>query len=105
MKILTRQEELVLLTVEQLGEESHLINIRQFLIDNSERDWSVSSVYVPLDRLTQIGYLNERIGDPIGKRGRRAVKYYSLSEEGKSALINLKELTHKFWRGLEGITG
>ena len=69
MKILTRQEELILLTVSQLGEESHLINIRQYLIDNTERDWSVSSVYVPLDRLRQEGFLNERIGDPIGARG------------------------------------
>ena len=103
MKILTRQEELILLTVEQLGQESHLINIRQYLIDNTERDWSVSSVYVPLDRLAQQGLLNERVGDPIGKRGRRAVKYYSLSNDGKKALAAMKELTGKFWEGLEGI--
>jgi len=104
LKILTRQEELILLTVHQLGDESHLINIRQYLIENTDRDWSVSSVYVPLDRLAQIGCLNERIGDPIGKRGRRAVKYYSLSEEGKEALANHRELTNRFWEGLEGIS-
>ena len=105
MKILTRQEELILLTVHQLGSESHLINIRQYLIDNTERDWSVSSVYVPLDRLKNEGCLRERIGDPIGKRGRRAVKYYSITEEGRKSLASIKELTHKFWEGLEGITG
>ncbi len=101
MKILTRQEELVLLTVDQLNDSSHLINIRQYLIDNSERDWSVSSVYVPLDRLTREGFLTERIGDPIGKRGRRAVKYYSLTDDGRQALINIKEITARFWKGLE----
>lgn len=104
MKILTRQEELILLTVHQLGDESHLINIRQYLIDNTDRDWSVSSVYVPLDRLSNEGYLNDRIGDPIGTRGRRAVKYYSLSEEGRKVLASVKELTNKFWEGLEGIS-
>ncbi len=103
MKILTRQEELILLTVHKLGNESHLIYIRNYLNENTDREWSVSSVYVPLDRLMKEGYLNERIGNPISDRGRRAVKYYSLSEDGRKALSNLKELTNKFWEGLEGL--
>ena len=105
MKILTRQEELILLTVHQLIPKAHLINIRQYLIDNTERDWSISSVYVPLDRLTREGYLKEKIGDPIGKRGRRAVKYYSLTKFGKESLNEMRELTSRFWEGLEGATG
>ncbi len=102
MKVLTRQEELILLTVHQLKDNSHLVNIRQYLIENTNRKWSVSSVYVPLDRLTREGYLTERKGGPIGERGRRAVKYYDLTDDGYKVLQNTRAVTTKFWEGLEG---
>lgn len=103
MRLITRQEELVLLAIHQLQGNSYLIRIRELLIENTGKDWSISSVYVPLDRLTKEGYLKEIIGNPTAKRGGKAIKYYELTDEGMSALAKLKALNETMWKGLEGL--
>ncbi|MFC2134335.1 PadR family transcriptional regulator [Bacteroidota bacterium] len=103
MRLLTRQEELVLLAIHLLQGNSYLIRIRELLIENTGRDWSISSVYVPLDRLTKEEYLKERIGNPTAKRGGKAIKYYQLTDEGMNALAKLKALNETMWKGLEGL--
>ncbi|OGU55518.1 MAG: hypothetical protein A2V66_07110 [Ignavibacteria bacterium RBG_13_36_8] len=103
MRLLTRQEELVLLAIHQLQGNSYLIQIREFLIENTGKEWSISSVYVPLDRLTKEEYLKEVIGNPTAKRGGKAIKYYQLTDEGMKALAELKALNETMWKGLEGL--
>lgn len=51
MKFLTRQEEQVLLAVFRLKDNACLISIQAHLSHLTVRDWSISSVYVPLSRL------------------------------------------------------
>lgn len=103
MKILTRQEELVLLSIYQLQGNSCLAVVRDFLIENTGKEWSVSSVFVPMDRLTREGYLKEEIKPTTSKRGGRPTKYYVVTEEGLNALTKLKELNATMWKGLEGL--
>ena len=103
MRYLTRPEELVLLTVYQLRENSSLIKIRQHLIEKTGKEWSVSSVYVPLDRLTRAGYLESYIGEPSARRGGKAVKYYKISENGREALSELKSIHDTMWRGIDNL--
>ena len=105
MRILTRQEELVLLSIHQLQENSCLVAVREFLIENTGREWSVSSVFVPMDRLTKEGYLTQRLEPSGSKRGGRPTKFYTLTEEGFEALSKLKTLNEAMWKGLEGLTG
>lgn len=103
MKLLTRQEELVLLSIFQLKGNSYLIKIREHLSETTGREWSISSVYVPLDRLTKGEYLKESIGNPISKRGGKAIKYYEITEDGMKALSNLKTLNEVMWKGVDGL--
>jgi len=100
MRLLTRQEELVLLAVFQLKGSTFLIRIREYLIEQTGKDWSISSVYVPLNRLTREGCLKEIIGQPTAKRGGKAVKYYELTEDGYEVLRELDELNRVMWKGL-----
>ena len=58
MKLLTQQEELVLLAVYKLGNQSSLLNVRELLIEISGKQWSISSIYVPLDRCHRNRYLS-----------------------------------------------
>ncbi len=103
MKFLTRQEELVLLAVFFLKEKSILLHIREYLIKETGKEWSISSVYVPLDRLTENGFLEATIGEPVLKRGGRAKKYYELTKVGKTALNELRTLTESMWKNAEGL--
>lgn len=101
MKLLTQQEELILLTVYKLGKESSLLNVRDLLIEISGKQWSISSIYVPLDRSRRNGYLTTSIGKPESKRGGKAVKYYHLTPDGFKALSALKSIQDSLWDGMD----
>jgi DNA-binding PadR family transcriptional regulator len=97
MKYITRQEEFVLLTVHQLKDNAYLVEIQNQLNKLTKKNWSVSSVYVPLDKLERSGFLKTQIGEPTAKRGGRAIKFYSLTEEGYKALTEVKEAHDAVW--------
>jgi len=101
MKFLTRQEELVLLVVYYLKERATLKSIRERLITQTGKDWSISSVYVPLDRLAETGFLETILGEPTGKRGGRAKKYYRITVEGAAVLKEMREITETMWKDIE----
>ncbi|MFC2157183.1 PadR family transcriptional regulator [Acidobacteriota bacterium] len=97
MKYLTRKEELILLTALKLKDEASLVKIRRQLIVSSGHSWSVGNVYVPLDRMTKMGYLITHLGTPTARRGGKAVKYYVITKQGKKALADLKKIHDSVW--------
>lgn len=97
---LTRKEELILLAVCKLGESASLVKVRELLNMSTGRDWTMGNVYVPLDRMTKLGYLETRVGKPTPRRGGKAVKYYLLSRQGKEALTELKRVHETMWKGI-----
>lgn len=103
MKYLTRQEELVLLSVFRLKENAYLISIQGHLNRFTGKDWSISSVYIPLSRLEKRGYLRTTIGDITEKRGGKAIKFYQLTKIGLKALAELEAINETMWRGVKGL--
>ena len=97
---LTRKEEMILLAVCKLGETASLVKIRELLSISTGRDWTMGNVYVPLDRMTKLGYLETHVGKPTSRRGGKAKKYYYLSSEGKEALVELKKIHETMWKGI-----
>ena len=103
MNFLTRKEELILLAVLRLGESASLVKIREFLVESTGQNWSVGNVYVPLDRMSRLDYLEMRIGAPTALRGGKAVKYYRLSKKGTLALVALRKVNETMWAGVSGL--
>ena len=97
MKFLTRQEEMILLAVWQLGDNAYLVTIRKLLTKVTGRNWSMGAVYVPLNRLFQKGLLGDRIGEPNARRGRNKIKYYRLTSHGINSLQELEEVNRALW--------
>jgi len=97
---LTRKEELILLAVHKMGNSASLVKVREILNVSTGREWTVGNVYVPLDRMTKLGYLDTRVGGPTARRGGKAVKYYSLTRQGKEALAELKKVHDTMWNGV-----
>ena len=97
---LTRKEELILLAVHKLGESACLVRVREILNMSTGREWTMGNVYVPLDRMTKLGYLETRIGEPTARRGGKAMKYYTLSRQGRKALAELKRVHDTMWEGI-----
>ena len=100
MKYLTRKEELILLAIFRLEDRASLVKIREHLTITTGHEWTVGNVYVPLDRMSKLGYLESRIGDPTAQRGGKAVKFYRLSKKGEEALFELREVHDRMWAGI-----
>jgi PadR family transcriptional regulator PadR len=103
MKFLTRQEELVLLSVFQMRDKAYLISIQEHLNRSTGKKWSVSSVYIPLNRLEKREYLKTTIGEVTEKRGGKAIKYYRVTRIGLEALAELETINETMWRGVKGL--
>ena len=99
MKALTRLEEYILLSVFHLKENAYLITIRDFYKENTGKELSIGTIYVPLERLRRRGYVSTRIGKPAPKVGGRSVKYYRLTKEGFTSLKSMKKVHDRMWWG------
>jgi PadR family transcriptional regulator PadR len=99
-KYLTRKEEMILLTVYRLGDAASLVKVRGELKYLTGHNWSVGNVYVTLDRLTRLGFLQSVVGEPTSRRGGKAVKYYFVTAQGKEELTELKRVHDRLWEGL-----
>ncbi len=101
VKYLTRKEELVLLAICRMSEDAYLVNIREYLNTYTGKKWTVGNVWVPLDRMVKMGYLDSFVGPPTAKRGGKSIKYYRLARKGYQALIEIKKMNQVMWDGID----
>lgn len=100
MDLLTRSEELLLLTVWRLREDAYGAAIRDRVTRKTGKEWSIGSVYGPLDRLARKRLLTTHVGAPTPERGGRSKRCYKLTSEGIRALNYTKQVTETFWKDL-----
>ena len=100
MTLLTRTEEMILLAVWHLDNNAYGVTIRhQHLSDVVGKRFSIGAIYVPLDRLTQKGYLATTHSDPTPERGGRSKRFYQLTQDGLQALQQSKAIHDTLWAG------
>ena len=100
MKMLTRKDEMVLLAILRLGEDASLVQLRQLLIQETDRQWSVGNVFVSLEKLERAGSIRSVLGEPTSKRGGKAVKFYRVARQGLDELRQAKSIQDGLWDGL-----
>ena len=103
MKLLSRQEEMVLLSIWRLGEEAYGVTIREFISKITGKYWSIGSIYVPLDRLIVKGYIEFFYKDLYNRKGGRRKRFYKISSPGMEALEEALELQKSLWKGFPNI--
>ena len=99
MVILTKQEELFMLTIFRLQEPAYLVNIRNYLFEHTGKDWAFGSLYITLDKLKKKGFVETYTGNPRHSQGGKAIQYYRLTEEGLHVLTETKRLNDVMWKG------
>jgi DNA-binding PadR family transcriptional regulator len=99
MKLLTKNEELFMLTILRLNKPVTLPEIRQHLLENTGKDWAFASIYMTLDKLDREGLVKVTSGEPQPYRGGKALNYYSVNEKGVEALQKEKEVKDRMWMG------
>ena len=103
MKLLSRAEEIILLTILKLKEDAYGVAIRDRLKEETGTDWSFGSIYMPLNRLTNKGYVTKSYGDPIPERGGRRKCIYSVTNTGLTALQDLQRIQESVWSGISDL--
>jgi DNA-binding PadR family transcriptional regulator len=99
MKVLTRQEEQILLAISHLGENAYLVPIREQIKKFTGKYFSVGTIYAPLNRLDIYGYLESYMGESNSIRGGKAIKYYKITDKGYQALFEIKKSHERMWKG------
>ena len=92
MDLLTRREEIILLSVWRLREEAYGMAIRNHVSQVTGKKWLFGSIYTPLEKLLEKGYLRSEKGEPTPERGGRAKVYFMLTNDGLNALMNLQKV-------------
>ena len=101
MKLLSRIEEIILLSIWRLGEEAYGMTIREEVIRATGKKWLLGAIYGPLGRLHNNGYVSTFKGDPTPERGGRSKVYYRLTRKGIEALREIRQVNSVIWDGIE----
>lgn len=97
MKILTKPEELLLLAICNLKEEAYGVEILKYVSKKTGTEWSIGSIYVPLDRLARLGFVESYMGEATAKRGGKRKRYFQITKLGKETLLANKRIQDDMW--------
>lgn len=103
MRLLSRSEELVLLSVWNLQDEASCLPIQRKLEEATGRSWSLGSIFDPLDRLERKKLLESRLTEPTKERGGRSKRVYRLTSLGRRSLQNLRSIQEALWTEALGL--
>lgn len=97
MKLLSRAEEIILLTIIKLNDEAYGVSIREQIHQDTGTLWSFASIYQPLDKLTRKKYVRKIESEPTPERGGKRKYLYEVTPEGKQALKQIYHTQKKVW--------
>jgi DNA-binding PadR family transcriptional regulator len=104
MRLLSRSEEYVLLAVWRLKGNAYTLSILDQISKVTGYQWQIGAIYVPLEKLRKKGYLKKTKGDPTTERGGRSKFLYELTDSGRKALKEIKEVQETAWAGISKVT-
>lgn len=90
-------QEIVLLSILILDDEAYGMKIQQQLNERLKRSLSRGALHTALSRLEEKGFINSYTGGATAERGGRRKRFYTLTNSGKSALKQAKELREEMW--------
>ena len=90
-------EELILLTVGILYADAYGVAIQEEVGRQTGRRVRIGSIHSALKRLEEKGFLISEMGGATDKRGGRKKRIFSITEEGKRALVKAKDQRNQLW--------
>jgi DNA-binding PadR family transcriptional regulator len=94
-------EELLLLGVGALGDETYGVPIQRYLSRATGRPVSMGAVYATLDRLEQKGFVRSALGEATAERGGKRKRLYAVTPAGRRALRGTRDLRDRLWKAFE----
>ena len=97
MKLLTLNEEILMLSIWKLGDDAYGVKILDQYSKYTGKEIVMGTLYNSLDYLVKKGYISTRRGNPIPERGGKRKVFYSVTKSGLKALKTTKELHESVW--------
>ena len=94
-------EQIVLLAILRLGEDTYGVPIRLEIERRTGRALTVGALYRTLDRLEDKGYVSSAFSDPTPARGGRSKRYFTIRPLGLQTLRASRKALTAMWEGLE----
>jgi PadR family transcriptional regulator, regulatory protein PadR len=90
-------EELVLLTIAMLSPEAYGVMIQKDIEDRCNRSISIGALHSTIARLEEKGFLTSWTGGATKERGGRSKRFYEVTQAGKKAVAESKNLRDELW--------
>ena len=103
MDLLTKLEELILLSVWKLRDKAYGKTIYQMLCQATEKKLSLGGIYFPLERLMKKGYIEGSSGEVTTRRRGHPKKYYKITDEGIQVLAEMRKVNDMMWADLPAL--
>ena len=101
MKVLTRAEEILLLSILKLKDNAFSLTILKEIKHCTGKKLTIGSLWVSLDSLHKKGYIDKKMAGEAPAKGGRKKIFYSLTPSGAKALRNTREFQRSLWKGVE----
>lgn len=96
-------EEVVLQIVDILYDDAYGLAITDEIEQRTQRRVTLSSVHETLMRLEQKGYLHSHMGVATEERGGCKKRLFTITNSGKDALWEAKQLRNALWQAIPHI--
>jgi len=100
MNSLTRNEELILLSIWKLKDEAYGISIRKHLVETARLGLHYGSLYNSLYKLVKKGLVSTAKSAPQPQKGGRSKVLYHLTDLGREALREAQRIHRSVWRDI-----
>ena len=97
MKNLSITEQIYLIAIWHLKGEAYGVKIREQILDISGKRMVFGTLYNNLDALVKKGYVVTKKGEAGRDRGGNIKVFYSLTDDGKAALRDARDLQESLW--------
>lgn len=100
MSILTRNEETILIAICRLGGEAHGTALYEKLIELTGKTLVYGTLYNSLEYLIRKGLVDSRKGEPSPERGGKRKSIYTITPDGREALLKTHKMHERLWKDL-----
>ncbi len=100
-KYITRNDEMILVSIFKLGKKANLVALLDLLNKKTEKKWTIGNLFVSLEKLETNGYISGQMGEPTKRRGGRAIRLYTVSDLGINALKTISSTQDILWEGVK----
>ncbi|MCP4725776.1 MAG: PadR family transcriptional regulator, partial [bacterium] len=85
------------LAIWKLKEDAYCVSLRKKLSAITGDNWSLGSIYMPIERMVKNGFLTSSISESTPERGGRHKRIYALTEKGRKALVRIYSISSEMW--------